>query len=186
MGKNYASKTYFLIGRILKIDSTKKVTKKLQGVEANTASWATNIGNEKGEILNSILTTSESIASLQVMADGLISRFSQANVPPPVLLYTDRECSSTQEGASKYQLLFNSRENLSIRLDIFHFMRRLAVGCTIQSHLRCPVFTASLSRFILEWDQQDLDALYAGKKEELSAKGVKNPPTQAIREATSN
>ena len=50
----------------LKIDSTKKITKKLQGVEANTASWVTNIGNEKGEVLNSIVTTSESMPSLQV------------------------------------------------------------------------------------------------------------------------
>ena len=38
-------------GSILKIDSTKKVCKKLQGTAANSASWCTNVGNEHGEIL---------------------------------------------------------------------------------------------------------------------------------------
>jgi hypothetical protein len=32
--------TTAVYGRILKIDSTKKITKKLQGAEANTASWS--------------------------------------------------------------------------------------------------------------------------------------------------
>ena len=41
------------------MDSTKKVSKKLQGTAANTASWATNVGNERGEVLMSMLTESE-------------------------------------------------------------------------------------------------------------------------------
>jgi hypothetical protein len=32
--------TTSVYGRILKIDSTKKITKKLQGAEAGTASWS--------------------------------------------------------------------------------------------------------------------------------------------------
>ena len=44
---------------ILKIDSTKKVCKKLQGSSAGSASWATNIGNERGEILQCVLIASE-------------------------------------------------------------------------------------------------------------------------------
>ena len=44
-------------GSILKIDSTKKICNKLQGADANTASWATNVGNERGEVLMSVLTT---------------------------------------------------------------------------------------------------------------------------------
>ncbi len=54
-------------GSILKIDSTKKICKKLQGEGANTASWATNVGNERGEVLMSVLTESESMESLQKM-----------------------------------------------------------------------------------------------------------------------
>ena len=48
-------------GSILKIDSTKKICNKLQGADANSASWATNVGNERGEILISVLTTSEGV-----------------------------------------------------------------------------------------------------------------------------
>jgi hypothetical protein len=117
------------------------------------------------------------------MADGLINRFSRAGVTPPVLLYTDRECCSTQEGGSKLQLLFSAWENLLVRLDIFHFMRRLAVGVTSESHPLYSVFMASLSRCIFEWDQQDLESLYAAKKSELVGNGVKNPSSEAVRSA---
>ena len=48
---------------ILKIDST-KVCKKLQGADADTAAWATNVDNEKGEILISVLLQSEGILDL--------------------------------------------------------------------------------------------------------------------------
>ena len=59
-------------GSVLKNDSTKKICKKLQGEGVNTASWATNVGNERGEVLMSVLTESESIESLQKMADGQV------------------------------------------------------------------------------------------------------------------
>ena len=61
-------------GSILKIDSTKKVCKKLQGAAANTANWATNVGNERGEIVVSILTVSEAMTGLRKLADGLMDR----------------------------------------------------------------------------------------------------------------
>ncbi len=95
-----ATSTY---GSILKIDSTKKVCKKLQGAAANSASWATNVGNERGEVVVSILTESEGIEGLQKMADGLIERYQQAEIEPPHLLYTDRDCCS-QSGPSKLQV----------------------------------------------------------------------------------
>ena len=41
------------------MDSTKKVCKKLQGTAANTASWATNVGSERGEFVMSMLIESE-------------------------------------------------------------------------------------------------------------------------------
>ena len=62
-------------GSILKIDSTKKVCKKLQGAAAGTATWVTNVGNERGEILMSIVTDSEGLLALKPMADGLMKRF---------------------------------------------------------------------------------------------------------------
>ena len=71
-----------IYGSILKIDSTKKVCKKLQETAANTASWATNVGNEHGEVLVSVLTDSDS-------ADGLTNlvmrRYNFYYIPNDVL-----------------------------------------------------------------------------------------------------
>lgn len=62
-------------GSILKIDSTKKICKKLQGAAAGTATWVTNVGNEQGEVLMSVVTEAEGLLSLKNMADGLMKRF---------------------------------------------------------------------------------------------------------------
>ncbi|XP_049332829.1 uncharacterized protein LOC103032619 isoform X1 [Astyanax mexicanus] len=45
-----------IFASILKMDSTKKVTKKLAGVAGGTAAWVTNVGNEHGQVLMSVLT----------------------------------------------------------------------------------------------------------------------------------
>ena len=52
-------------GSVLKIDSTKKVCKKLQRLAADTANWDTNVRNERGKVVISVLTESESTDSLQ-------------------------------------------------------------------------------------------------------------------------
>ena len=44
-----------VFGSVLKIDSTKKIAKKLQGVVAGSASWCTNVGNERGKSLYQFL-----------------------------------------------------------------------------------------------------------------------------------
>ncbi|GFO37242.1 hypothetical protein PoB_006374700 [Plakobranchus ocellatus] len=38
------------LGNILKIDSTKRVTKKLAGTGSRTAAWLTTVGNEHGQV----------------------------------------------------------------------------------------------------------------------------------------
>lgn len=81
-------------GSILKMDSTKKVTRKLAGKAKDTAQWATDIGNEYGQVLTCMLTTAEG-ADIQEMASGLIRRYSEAGVPPPMVLHVDRDCCST-------------------------------------------------------------------------------------------
>ena len=63
-----------IYGSILKMDST-KVCKKLQGHAAGTATWVTNVGNERGEVLVSVLTDSEGLSSLSRMAQGLMGRY---------------------------------------------------------------------------------------------------------------
>ena len=64
-----------IFGEVVKIDSTKKVCKKLQGTAAGSASWCTNVGNERGEVLISVLTESEGLEGLRPMATGLIQRY---------------------------------------------------------------------------------------------------------------
>ena len=90
---------------ILKIDSTKKVCKKRQGACANMASWTTNVGNERGEVVISVLIESESAIALQPMADDLVDRYSRAGKYCPLVLYMDRDCCSL-DGLSKLNGLF--------------------------------------------------------------------------------
>jgi len=68
-----------------------QVTRNLAGAAAGTAAWATNVGNEHGQILMSVLTAAEG-AGLSDMAAGLVNRYAQAGQSPPVLLYVDRDC----------------------------------------------------------------------------------------------
>ena len=93
-------------GTVLKIDSTKKVCKKLQGAAAGSASWATNVGNERGEVVISVLTESEDSEALRRMVCGLMDRYVMAHQDPPKLLYTDRDCCSAS-GSSKYKVGIN-------------------------------------------------------------------------------
>lgn len=50
-------------GNILKVDSTKKITRKLSGTAAASAQWATDVGNELGQVLTCVLTTAEGAES---------------------------------------------------------------------------------------------------------------------------
>ena len=170
-------------GAVLKVDSTKKVVKKLQGEAANTANWATSVGNERGEIVMSVLTTSESAPSLKPMADGLVRRYKNAGVPPPKVIYTDRDCCS-DFGSSKYSVLFEDwSKELHVRLDIWHFMRRIAGGVTSESHPLYGTLMARLSTAIFEWDMGDYTKLLEAKRGELVASGITNPSERAIRKA---
>ncbi len=133
-----------IYGSILKIDSTKKITRKLQGTAAKSVSWCCNIGNEKGEVLISILTTSESLSNLNTLAEGLMDRYEKAQKTPPLLLYTDRDCCK-HEGPSKFQRLFSKWSKLIVRMDSWHFMRRLSKMCTNESHPLYGYFMAKVS-----------------------------------------
>ena len=173
-----------VFGEILKIDGTKKICKKLAGEAANSANFALNVGNERGEILQSILTSSEAVSSLQPLADGIVNRYAAANVNPPVLLYTDRDCCS-ESGPSKFQVLFGAWESLTIRLDIWHFMRRLAVGCSSEAHPLYGVFMSRISGCIFEWDKKDYANLLEAKRGELVAAGVRDPSDEAVHHTVS-
>ena len=55
-------------------------------------------------------------------------------------------------------------------------MRRLARGCSSESHPLYGTFMGSLSSCLFEWDQEDYDNLVASKRGELVRAGVSAPP----------
>ena len=164
-------------GSILKMDSTKKVVRKLAGNSSGTAAWATNVANELGQVLVCVLTASEGVG-LGPMAEGLMKRYSDASVSPPKLLYVDRDCCEGRAG--KVKDLFSHWPDLLIRLDIWHFMRRFAVGCTTEAHPLYGVFLGRLSQCIFQWSKDDLDLLKQAKSCELKQSGVSDPSEETI------
>ncbi|XP_035858117.1 uncharacterized protein LOC116056487 [Sander lucioperca] len=141
-------------GSILKMDSTKKITKKLSGPAKGTAQWMTSVGNEIGQVLISVLTADEG-GGIDAVAAGLVERYRRASVAPPTLLYVDSHCCE-EAGDTKLQQRFSGWPDVIIRLDIWHFMRRLAGGVTTDAHQLYPIFMARLSACIFEWDAGDL------------------------------
>lgn len=178
-----ASKTSVL-GNIIKIDSTKKLTRKLQGTAQKSACWCTNIGNETGAVLLSIFTTTESNSNLERAANGIMDRYSRAHHPPPAVLYTDRDCCN-QEQRSKYQRLFHKWDRLKIRIDSWHYIRRLSKACVNESHPLYGTFMNRVSAVLFEWDCIDLNLLKQAKKEELENSGIPSPSDDLITKSIS-
>lgn len=144
-------------GSILKMDSTKKITKKLAGEAAGTAAWATDVGNEIGQVLMCVLTEGEG-KGLLPMCSGLVDRYRRAGEAPPQVLYVDRDCCSAG-GKGKAAAMFSEWDQLVVRLDLWHFMRRIAVGVTTDCHPLYGPFMGRLSACIFEWDAGDVERL---------------------------
>ena len=173
-----------IFGTVLKIDSTKKVCTKLQGSAGQTAAWATNVGNERGEVLMSVLTESESAMGLEMMAEGLMDRYRKAEQEPPYIIYTDRDCCNI-EGQSKIHRLFSRWESVQVRLDVWHFMRRIALGVTSESYPLYATFMSKLSGCIFEWDGSDYNLLLSAKRSQLIMAGLDSPTQSAVKNAIS-
>ncbi|XP_041658916.1 uncharacterized protein LOC121519883 [Cheilinus undulatus] len=156
--KGVITSTY---GRILKLDSTKKITKKLAGNISDTATWMTNVSNECGQILNCVLTTAEG-AGLDEMCQGIVQRYRDAGEPEPEVIYVDRDCCS-ERGEPPVLVLFRPWST-KVRLDIFHFMRRFTSGLTTEHHPLYGTFCSKLSSCIFEWDKDDISRLKDAKR----------------------
>lgn len=76
-----------------------QMTKKLAGAAAFTAQWVSNVGNEYGQVLMSVLTDREGDGLLPMTA-GLMQRYREAGQAPPSVIYVDRDCCSAR-GQSK-------------------------------------------------------------------------------------
>ena len=64
-------------------------------------------------------------------------------------------------------------------------MRRLARGCSSESHPLYGTLMKALSSCIFKWDQEDYDRLASAKRGELMGAGVTDPSPAAIKKAIS-
>lgn len=148
-----------------------QITKKLSGIAKGTALWLTSVSNEVGQILISVLTAQEGPA-LDRMAADLVRWFTDAGVAPPQLLYVDSDCCREGGGQTKLQQRFGGWPDLVVKLDIYHYMRRLAGGCTKDAHPLYPIFMAKLSCCIFGWDKDGVCLLRQAKRAQLKREGV--------------
>ena len=112
-----------VFGTVLKIDSIKKRMRKLTGMEEGCAKWMTNVRNERGKILVTVLTDSESTHSLQPIANGLVKRFERRQ----------RKLPSSPLGQSLYTV------HQRLPLLVYH----------ISSSVRVGAFGAGLGSFFI-------------------------------------
>ncbi|KAF5880172.1 Epithelial-stromal interaction 1, partial [Clarias magur] len=147
------------------------VTRKLAGADAGTTQWMTSVGNERGQVLMSVLTAAEGYG-LRDMATGLQERYRQAGQDPPSVLYVDRDCCRSDGGTCAAAALFPEWPQLAVRLDVWHYIRRLAAGVTTESHTLYSEFLCRLSRSIFEWDPEDFARLDRAKNGELSRRPI--------------
>ncbi len=71
-------------------------------------------------------------------------------------------------------------DELEVRLDIWHFMRRFAAGVTTEAHPLYGIFMARLSACIFQWDPEDVAALRRAKEGELAAKKTGHISERAV------
>ncbi|GFS07735.1 hypothetical protein ElyMa_006576000 [Elysia marginata] len=160
-------------GTILKMGSNKRVVKKLAGEAAGTAAWSINVGNEHGQVLMSVLTASEASEGLWNKADGLMKRFESAGMPEPKLLYVNQDCCGKSHTEARN--LFPKWKHLVVRLDIWHFMRRLDCCVSSESHPLYATFLRKLSAVIFQWDEGDVKRLQEAKAKEIQSRGLRLP-----------
>ncbi|KAG7500103.1 hypothetical protein JOB18_008713 [Solea senegalensis] len=159
---NTKARVTSIFGDILKMGSTKKITKKLAGTAADSAAWMTNVGNEYGQVLVSVLTAAEG-DRLANMAAGLMRRYQEAGKAPPKVMYVDQDCCTTV-GTSSVHHMFHEWHELVVRLDVGQLMRRFARGVTTNSHQLYSLFMARLSFAVFEWDTGDVTRLREAKQ----------------------
>jgi hypothetical protein len=76
-----------------------------------------------------------------------------SGVTPPSLLYVDRDCCAN----SRTYEMFQAWPELIVRLDIWHFMRRIADSVTTDSHPLYGTFMSRLSGCIFMWSDEDMN-----------------------------
>jgi len=136
----------------------------------------TNVANEHGEVLNSVLTTGEG-AALESLCQGIVGRYAKANVAPPEIIYVDRDCCSANLPPV---LKWFSPWRCHVRLDIWHFMRRFNSGLTTEHHPLYGTWCSRLSSCIFQWDAKDLKVYETAKRNELKKRHGHQPSANLV------
>jgi len=131
-------------------------------------------------MIMSVLTASEG-SGIRHSIDCIVKRYAEAQVTPPEILDVDRDCC----GSSPIQRMFSGWKDLQVRLDIWHFMRRISVGCNTDCHRLYGLFMSRLSQCILKWDRDDLNALMTAKWSEMAAEHILNPSDEDAKKRIS-
>ncbi|XP_056879706.1 uncharacterized protein LOC130520133 isoform X1 [Takifugu flavidus] len=158
--EDYRAQIMSTFGKVLKYDSTKKICKKLSGDGKGTAEWCTNVGNERSQILMSVLTCEESLEKMRPMAKGLMERYQRAGEAAPELMYVDRGCCRAL-GVSSLEQLFDKwvDRGMLIRLDIFHWIHRFDAAVRTDHHSKCALFKSALSAAVFSYNKDDVALL---------------------------
>ena len=67
----------------------------------------------------------------------------------------------------------------TVRLDVFHFIRRFTNGLTTEHHLLFGTFCSKLSSCIFEWDKSHIENLTQAKRAELVKKHPGHNPSSS-------
>ncbi|XP_048885476.1 uncharacterized protein LOC125751053 [Brienomyrus brachyistius] len=156
----YRSQILSTFGTVLKMDSTKKVVKKLSGEGHGSAEWFTSIGNEHSQIASFVLTCEKSTKELQPMCHGVVERFRLADRPVPKILYVDRGCCRAK-GPTAVETLFQPwvDNGMVVRLDISHWIRRFDAAIRTESHCKYATFKSAVAGAVLAYNRTDLELL---------------------------
>nr|XP_021326769.1 uncharacterized protein LOC101885269 [Danio rerio] len=158
--EDYRTQIMSTFGQVLKYDSTKKICKKLSGDGKGTAEWCTNVANEQGQILISVLTCEESLEKMRPMAEGLMERYRRADKAPPELMYVDRGCCRVHAVSSVEQLFSDwTDRGMLVRLDIFHWIHRFDAALRTDHHPKYALFKSALSAAVFAYNKDDMALL---------------------------
>ena len=105
-----------------------------------------------------------------VFLQGIVQRYQLHGMAEPVALYVDRDCCSLS-GKPQILSLFEPW-TCDVRLDAFHFIKRLAAGLITDAHILHASFMGQLSECVFAWDLEDINRLTDAKRAELRLKGL--------------
>ncbi|XP_024120341.1 uncharacterized protein LOC112141438 [Oryzias melastigma] len=160
-------------GKILCIDATKQILRKIYGDGQATMQFLTSVLNEWGQFVTTVVMTSDSEDCYKRMARGLTAWFKRAQAPAPKILYADSHCCC-DGGTSMLESLFADwiEEGMVIRLDIHHWLHRWDAVVIRQSHARYGAFMSAMAGALLAYNQADMQLLISavrnGNKEMYS------------------